>query len=85
MDERPHPDDLAVDRFAAEMKAKLAKKRAEGKGGWDDREWTTGLFLSQCLWEHVAKGDPVDVANFAMMLALRGERIDSLLDCLIGE
>ena len=70
-----HPDDLAVDRFAAEMKAKLAKKRAEGRGGWDRKGECTAEFLSQLLREHVEKGDPVDVGNLAMMLQQRGERI----------
>lgn len=67
-----HPDDLAVDRFAAAMKAKLAKKRAEGRGGWDDPAQCSVVFLSELLQEHVRKGDPVDVGNFAMMLHQRG-------------
>ena len=29
-----HPDDEAVDRFAAELKAKLADARAKGRDGW---------------------------------------------------
>ncbi|MFC3072406.1 hypothetical protein [Shinella pollutisoli] len=70
-----HPDAIAVDRFAIAMKAKLAKKRAEGRGGWEDKEACSALFLSQMLREHVEKGDPIDVANFAMMLHQRGERI----------
>lgn len=32
-----HTDDAAVDRFAAAMKAKLAKAREKGRGGWDDK------------------------------------------------
>jgi hypothetical protein len=72
----PHPDDLSVDRFAAAMKAKLARKRAEGRGGWSDRETCSNGALSQMLVEHIRKGDPVDVANFAMMIHQRGERID---------
>jgi hypothetical protein len=80
-------DDLAVDRFAYAMKAKLAKKRAEGYGGWDHKIPDRGLdgrgfhyecpnsFLSEKLREHVDKGDPVDVANFAMMLHQRAESI----------
>ena len=71
-----HPDDLAVDRFAAIMKAKLANAREKGRGGWDDRELCPDGYLSQLLREHVDKGDPVDVANLAMMLTLRGERIE---------
>lgn len=70
-----HTDDIAVDRFAAAMKAKLAKKRNEGRDGWDDREQCSVESLSAMLVHHVAKGDPVDVANFCMMLHQRGERI----------
>lgn len=69
----PHPDDLAVDRFAAAMKAKLAQKRAEGFGGWEDKEACSNGHLSQLLVEHVHKGDPVDIGNLAMMLHQRGE------------
>lgn len=74
-----HPDDIAVDRFtaqmAADMKAKLAKKRDDGYGGWDDPDEWLQPFLSRKLREHVSKGDPINVANFAMMLHVRGERI----------
>lgn len=70
-----HPDDLAVDRFAAAMKAKLAKKRDEGRGGWEDKEHCSNAFLSRLLVEHVQKGDPVDVGNLAMMIHQRGEGI----------
>lgn len=70
----PHSDDLAVDRFAAAMKAKLAQKRAEGRSGWDDPTQCTGTYLRQLLRGHTSKGDPVDVGNLAMMLWNRGER-----------
>lgn len=60
-----HPDDLAIDRFAAAMKAKMAKKRADGRGGWESCPIAD---LRQMLYEHLNKGDPVDVANFCMML-----------------
>ncbi|MFA9287430.1 hypothetical protein ACCQ08_21810 [Comamonas sp. SY3] len=33
-----HPDDAAVYALAAKMKAKLAKQRAKGYGGWDTSE-----------------------------------------------
>ena len=66
-------DDLAVDRFAEVMKAKLAKKRTEGRGGW---EQCSPIVLSTMLREHVDKGDPVDVANFAMMLYWNGGKIN---------
>jgi hypothetical protein len=57
------------------MKAKLARKRRQGRGGWEDKEVCSGPFLSRLLIEHVDKGDPIDVANFAMMLHQRGEQI----------
>lgn len=74
-DGEAHPDDLAVDRFAAAMKLKLAKKRAEGRGGWEDKDDCSNAFLSHLLREHIDKGDPVDVGNLAMMIQQRGERI----------
>lgn len=80
-----HPDDVAVDRFALAMKAKLAKKRMQGRGGWDDEDECSALWLSSLLREHVEKGDPLDVGNFAMMLHQRGERISSLLAVIQGE
>jgi hypothetical protein len=67
-DSRPHSDDLAVDRFAAAMKAKLAKKRADGRSGWDDPAQCPVPHLAQLLIGHLAKGDPVDIGNLAMML-----------------
>lgn len=69
-----HPDDLAVDRFAAAMKAKLAKKRTEGRGGWEGSSCNAEI-LSDLLRKHVEKGDPLDVGNLAMMLHQRSERI----------
>ena len=71
--QEPHPDDLAVDRFAESMKAKMAKQRAKGYGGWDDHEQCPTERLQAMLVDHLAKGDPVDVGNFAMMLWNRGE------------
>lgn len=82
----PHADDVAVDRFAAAMKAKLAEARAKGRGGWQEE----GLqqHLSDSLRGHVGKGDPRDVANFCCFLWNRGEAIapaavpDALQDVL---
>jgi hypothetical protein len=68
-----HPDDAAVDALAALMKAKLAKQRGKGYGGWDTE--CTQQRLSELLRGHVDKGDPVDVANFCAFLLARGEGI----------
>src|SRR5690606_8346242 len=42
-----HPDDEAVDQFAAAMKAKLAAAREKGRGGWDDPEQCTVECLAE--------------------------------------
>jgi len=70
-----HHDDVAVDAFAAAMKSKLAKARAKGRGGWQDKVDCPHPLLSDMLRHHVEKGDPVDVANFCMFLHQRGEGI----------
>jgi hypothetical protein len=70
-----HFDNKSVEAFAYAMRVKLAVKRLQGRGGWQDKELCSAEFLSQLLREHVEKGDPVDVANFCMMLHQRGERI----------
>ena len=67
-----HSDDIAVDLFAAKMKEKLAKSRDKGRGGWEDCPIE---YLIASLKDHISKGDPVDVANFSMMISLRGESI----------
>ena len=67
-----HSDDVAVDRFADEMKAKLAAARAKGRDGW---ETLPPEVLSSMLREHVGKGDPRDVANFCMFLWCLGQPI----------
>lgn len=68
-----HSDDTAVDLFAARMKEKLAAARAKGRHGWDDPTVCCADYLRALLNEHVGKGDPVDVANFCMMLSHREE------------
>jgi hypothetical protein len=67
-----HSDDIAVDKFAAAMKEKMAKSRAKGRSGWDDPLQCSGGDLASMLVQHIKKGDPVDVANFCMMLHQRG-------------
>ncbi|MCY1356892.1 hypothetical protein D9M69_433580 [compost metagenome] len=70
-----HPDDAAVDRFAAAMKVKLAAARAKGREGWDDPDRCSDEFLARELVQHLRKGNLgtfEDVANFSMMLHQRG-------------
>ena len=65
-----HPDDMAVDTFAKAMKAKMKASREKGRHGW---EYGNIRYLAAQLIYHVKKGDPVDVANFCMMLHNRGQ------------
>lgn len=73
-----HPDELAIDKFAAAMEQKMAKKRADGRGGWEDPEQCSVEFLNELLQGHMAKGDPVDIGNFCMMLWNRGAPISTI-------
>ncbi|UJJ60632.1 hypothetical protein [Rhodanobacter denitrificans] len=70
-----HPDDFAVNAFAAAMRSRLAQKRAEGRGGWDETSPGMQQRVSDLLRAAVAKGNPVDAGNYAMFLHQRGERI----------
>lgn len=65
----PTEDELAdialVHTFLKAMAAKLEAKRGDGFGGW----WTCPESeLWTLLRGHVEKGDPIDIANIAMMI-----------------
>lgn len=78
-------DDAAVDAFAREMKAKLARARAKGRTGW---QLCSQEELSHMLHEHVEKGDPRDVANFCMFLHSLGHGIvqrDAINGCYVAQ
>lgn len=60
-----------VERFSTAMLDKLAKKRGEGRGGWNrepEHEGCSLELLRQMFRDHLEKGDMVDIANFAMMI-----------------
>lgn len=70
------PDDVAVDEFASAMKLKLAKKRGQGFGGWDDPSQCHIDYIVSLLMQQIherAVLDPVDIANISMMIHQRGE------------
>ena len=80
-----HPDDMAVDRFAAAMKIKLAAAREKGRSGWDDPTECPVDHLAELLVSHVGKGNHgnfEDIANLAMMLHQRGADPSVLSDCI---
>lgn len=68
-----HPDDEAVDRFAAAMQAKMASARAKGKEGWDDPARCADERLRSLAELAFHSNRYVDVANYAMMLWARGQ------------
>lgn len=72
-DAAAHLDDQVVDQLAAALKQKLARSRAKGRGGWNDKEKCPPGRLQEMMAHHIGKGDPLDVAAFAMMLWYRGE------------
>lgn len=61
-------DNAAVDMAAIAMKNKMAVCRVKGRSGWNDPLLCSNQTLRNMLRDHVAKGDPVDVLNIAMML-----------------
>ncbi len=73
-----HPDSRAVDDFARAMKERLYQARLKGRGGWEKPEECAVDLLAKMLMQHTSKGDPVDVANFAMMLFMRKASHDVL-------
>ncbi|KVD93043.1 hypothetical protein WS63_08400 [Burkholderia stagnalis] len=61
----------AIDRFAADMKAAMARKAAEGRTGWGDpslRATIVSDLIAHALCADKAPGHEVHAANFAMML-----------------
>ena len=65
-------DETGIWRISQAMKKKLSLKREQGRGGWWNGERCEISFLEQLFWEHVEKGDIIDIANFCMMLFNRG-------------
>jgi hypothetical protein len=69
-----HPETVnLIARFASALAEKLAE--AERKYGWDTH-WQSPAWMDQCreqLVDHVAKGDPRDVASYCAFLWHHGE------------
>lgn len=71
-DPQAETDNWAVDQFSLSMRERLEEKRATGRGGWFDPE-VCGVddLASQFFSNLERKADPVDLANYAMMIHLR--------------
>jgi hypothetical protein len=68
----PHADDIAIDRFAAIVKAKVAADRAKGRTGWNVEAECDVEDLASALIIYLSKGDPVEIGTLAMQLQQRG-------------
>ena len=69
-----HPDDLAVDRFAIAMKARLAAQRAGGREAWRDPHTADPEDLAAALMNAIAAGHAIDIAVRCMQLRERGAK-----------
>lgn len=73
-----HRDERCIEYLANLMREKMKFSReVKGRSGWQDMPADV---LSAMLREHVEKGDPVDVANFCMMLAAKRAPISARTD-----
>lgn len=61
-------DLYALNSMMIMMRNRMAKKRREGRGGWWDSRECTVHDLARQLIAVIEKGNPVDVANYCMML-----------------
>lgn len=72
-----HPDDDAVDTFAEQLRKRMAEKRDQGRGGWQETDIDT---LQLKLLRSIVEGDPIDVGNYAMMIATLGGGTEHAVD-----
>lgn len=72
-------DSMGMYCFYQACLRKLAKKRQEGRGGWNKPEAVSIEQLQDMLLDHVTKGDMVDVGNIAMMIWNR-QRMEDTAD-----
>lgn len=77
-------DNETVARFSCALRGKLRDARDKGRKGWQDKALCSQQTLSDMLRDHVDKGDPRDVAAFAMFLWARGENIEPALQVQQG-
>ena len=63
-------DDATVYAFAAALRQKLEASREKGRSGWETCDADR---LRYGLYNHLEKGDPLDIAAYAMFLWARHE------------
>ena len=64
-------DEAGVANFTDAMLERLEEKRGQGRGGWWDESQCSLQHLRDLFMQAVAKGNLVDIANFAMMIHSR--------------
>lgn len=69
-----HFDEDAVLSFGAAMSNAMASARNRGKSGWESPATCSTNKLRALLFRSLARGELVDVANYAMMLWARNEQ-----------
>ena len=67
-------DEMALQNFTQAMREKLKHARENGRQGWHASNVCNLEELARMFYEHVEKGDLVDIANFAMFLHQREGR-----------
>lgn len=77
-----HPDDDAVDQFADRLRERMAEKRDEGRDGWEQCDLDD---LGLKLLRSIVDGDPIDIGNYAMMIATLGGGTENALDRWLGQ
>lgn len=63
-------DEFLIRRTTELMRTKLKKKRDQGRTGWE-RE--APQYFWPMLFEHLRKGDPIDIINIAAMILVTEE------------
>ncbi|UIS24668.1 hypothetical protein S21ZY_106 [Pseudomonas phage ZY21] len=78
-----HLDDWALDQFVIQLRAKLRKKREEGRAGWNDCQLAVlhDLLVEEVESLNAENMDMVDVANYAMFCWVRDAFPN---ECMIG-
>lgn len=71
IDDNDAIDTAAVAMFTADMGARLAHKRAEGRHGWWDPDTCSVHTLARMLQGFIQRGELLDAANIAMFLYCR--------------
>lgn len=68
-------DDVAVNRFAAQMKERMKNRREAGRAGWHDKSLCSAEFLALKVWGSLYRGELIEAANYLMMLHQRGDKL----------